>query len=188
MTTQTAITALAEWLRAEVCPGLRFKVAAKFKVASDAGYQYRLATPAVYETYFPATAAEHGKDDDDRPQFAPCIIVTIAGQSTFSTETGMVEYPFNLLLQTWNPGEHGINENGEPVFTESAEGWRDVANLADTIAKKLAEAECPGGLCVTDDIVTTLPAAEGNEFYPYYRAEVAFTATAARRLAPKFDI
>lgn len=188
MTTQTAISALAQWLRTEVCPDLRFKVAAKFKLASDVGYQYRLAAPAVYETYFPATAAEHGREDDDRPQVAPAIIVTIAGQSTYSTKSGMVEYPFNLLLQTWNPGTHGVSENGEPTFVESAEGWRDVVNLADTVAGTLAEAECPGGLCLTDDIVTTLPSMEGNEFYPYYRAEVAFTATAARRIAPKFGI
>ncbi len=188
MTHQQAITLLATWLREEVCANLRYKVATVYKVAQDAGYEYELAAPAVYETYFPRGAAEREPKVANRPVMAPCIIVTISGQSTLATQDGMLSLPFRLLLQTWNPGSHAVDEDGKPCFRVDAEGWRDVASFADVVAKAIAEAECPGGLAVTDDILTTLPEASENDFYPYYRAEIAFTASAARRITSKYGI
>ncbi len=192
MTTQSVLDNLAAWIESEVTPQVTLKKAVMFGLAEDEGYSFELVHPAVYVTTFPRTAAEHENENDDRPILAPAIIVYASGTSTINTATGATETPITLLVQTWNPGKHDLitNEAGEtvPAFRVDAEGWRDLACFVDKIISALAQAELPGGLAISKNISYSLPDVEENNFYPYYRSEVTFTATHYMTLQAKFNI
>lgn len=192
MTTQNVLDNIAAWLESEVTPAVTLKKAVQFGVAEDEGYKHALVQPAVYVTTFPRTAAEHENEEDSRPILAPSIIVYSSGASVINTATGAIDTPITLLVQTWNPGKHEMisTENGEqvPAFRVDAEGWRDLASFVDRIISALAQAELPAGLALSTEINYTLPDVEDNNFYPYYRSEITFTATHYKRIKPKFNI
>jgi len=189
MTTQQVIGNMADWLRSTVCSRVQGKRAALYGQASAEDYNYTMENPAVYESCFPANAAEWDKDDRERhPIVAPAMVLSASGESTLDTAHGIIETPLRILVQTWNPGKHAKDAAGNPVFAVDAEGWRDVACLTDRIVSELANAELPGGMLVTGDIRFELPDVEDNEFYPYYRASVEFSVSYARILKPKFNI
>ncbi len=189
MTTQQVIGNMADWLRSTVCSREQGKRAALYEQAAAEDYAYTLVHPAVYESCFPANAAEWDSDAPERhPIVAPALVLSTAGESTLDTAHGRIETPLRLLVQTWNPGRHAKDADGNPVFAVDAGGWRDVACLVDRLVSELANAELPGGMLVTGDIRYELPDVEENEFYPYYRASVDFFVSYARILKPKFNI
>lgn len=189
MTTQQVMENIAAWLRETVCNHAQGKRAALYEQAAADGYDYTMAATAVYEACFPANAAEWDKDvKEHHPIVAPAVVVSTAGESTMDTAHGTIETPLHFLIQTWNPGKHAHDAEGNPAFVLDSEGWRDVACLTDRIVNALANAELPGGMLVTGDIRYELPDVEDNEFYPYYRAGVDFSVSYARILKPKFNI
>ncbi len=189
MTTQQVIGNMAAWLRSAVCSRVQGKRAALYEQATAEGYAYTLVAPAVYEACFPINAAEWDKDAQERhPIVAPALVLSTAGESTLDTAHGLIETPLRILVQTWNPGQHARDAEGNPVFAVDAEGWRDLACLVDRLVTELANAELPGGMLVAGDIRFELPDVEENEFYPYYRANIEFSVSYARILNPKFNI
>lgn len=189
MTTQEVISKLTAWVQETVCDKLQFKRATEYGQAAAAEYKYTLVKPCAYEVALPANAAEYDKEGEaDAPITAPCVIVTSSGNGTVNTRAGWVETPISLRVQTWNPGLHVTDEAGNPSFTVTAEGWRDLAIFIDRIAKELADAELPAGLALSTQIQTKLPDVENNNYYPYYRGTVEFSVTHNRRIKPKFDI
>lgn len=189
MTTQEVIDNLSAWLKEAVCSKQFLKRATVYEQAMHEGYEYSLVNPAVYEGTFPPDAAEYDSETEGAaPNVAPCIIVTCSGASTYNTKAGWIETPVTLKVQTWNPGQHGTDADGNPTFTVTADGWRDLAAFIDAIVKELANAEFPGGLGIADEIVFTLSEIEENPYYPYYRGTVEFSVTHSRRIKRKFDI
>lgn len=189
MTTQEVISNLSAWLKEAVCDKLELKRATEYEQASAEGYKYTLVKPAVYEVTLPANAAEYDKEGDtDAPIVAPCVTVTCSGTGTLNTRAGWVETPITLNVQTWNPGMHVTDADGNTGFAVTSEGWRDLAVFIDRITKELADAELPGGLVLSAEIRPTFPNVEDNQYYPYYRGRVEFSVTHNRRIKPKFNI
>ena len=184
MTTLQLIRNLAKWLE-EQTADLKFKRASEFSEVQAEGYQYKLTRPAVYELQLPVNAAEHIEGGEENPITAPAIIVATGGETTLDTASGMISTQIQLKIHTWNPGHHAEAENGESVFSVDGEGWRDCVSFIDTITKRLADAEFPGGASLTGEITNALPDSDENPYYPYYIGSIQFELQHFRR--PKGD-
>lgn len=188
MTTQQLISNLAQWLE-EHSADLKYKRASEFSEVQAEGYKYKLTRPAVYELQLPVNAAEHIEGEEEAPITAPAIIVATGGETTLDTATGQTDTQILLKIHTWNPGQHATDENGESVFTVDGEGWRDCVSLIDTITKRLADAEFPGGGSIAGEITSALPDGEENPYFPYYIGTIQFTLQHFRRpKGSKFNI
>lgn len=184
MATTTAIHALAEWLRREVCPNLEFKVPDNESQTDE--YRYELRHPSVYEMFAPPSRLAQMQNRE----MCPGILVHLTDGDDSPRKPQRV-YKFRLLLCVWNPGTHPQDGGGAEEFVANANGWNDVWNMNDALLMKLKNAETIGGVLRIkgEDGFHYEPYKEDEaiiDFYPFFFATLEFSCEATMVPSTKY--
>ncbi|MBP1580801.1 MAG: hypothetical protein J6A26_00190 [Oscillospiraceae bacterium] len=141
------IDTLTDWAKTNICSQIKLKVPPSNEAAVDAGYEYKLVTPAAFSMYIPTS--------DKLPPsifspFPSLCVGFVNGEDTPATGRGAVDV--QLMFSTWDPGLHGEDwliptkykewkqwsgEDAENYFQRSGDGWRDAWNFVDIALRKL---------------------------------------------------
>lgn len=145
MNTSAVVETVIDWLRAEVCPKVKFKVPPKGR-ADDRNYEYETANPKALEGFAPPRTSKDSLADFER--FAPAVFVR-ATDTDYRLD-GTLRVDLELTPLTWSPGEHDkdrwepsgraghlIEPKGQDQFVRDSKGWRDAWSLADLIVSTI---------------------------------------------------
>lgn len=187
MTNLKQLDDLVDWFRNRVAPKRTYKVPPGEDEAETAGYEYKLAHPAVYALTTPMTdTGFFGQLDQDGNivQVAPSIIIQLLeGYDTSIAEGGTDGVnKIRIVFQIWNPGLHTADG-----FARNNDGWRDLYNLMETAHAEIKKARILNGHYVVDGLLRYKPASfEGAplDLYPYYQGEMTFEVKCPRIYLP----
>jgi len=185
------IDTLTEWAQSNICDHVKLKVPPENSEATDAGYEYTLATPVAFPMYVPSS--EKLPPNIHSP-FPSLCVRFLTGQDDMSASNSSVEV--QLCFSVWDPGLHGddlLFPNGsgaffklsteakKDYFQRNGEGWRDAWNFVDTALRTVESAANIGDFILDRSAPVKFgPLTEQEsipDFYPFWFAWVSFTLT-----------
>lgn len=182
------IDTLAAWAKANICDQVKLKVPPPNDEDVDAGYEYQLATPAVFPMYVPSS--DKLPPDIHSPFPALCVGFA-AGEDALNGNSGHLDVQFSF--SAWDPGLHGedwllpdgkggakrwTGEEADAYFKRTGTGWRDVWNFVDTALRTLESVTNIGGYVIDRTVpIRYGPLTEQEaiaDLYPLWFAWVSF--------------
>lgn len=190
MSVVNILDSVTEWVRENICTQIKLKLPPDNDTdPTDAGYEYKLVTPAAFPLFVPA------KDKAPPGILSPIPSVCVRfleGDEILATSKGTIG--IQLCFSTWNPGLHGQdilrpNEKGgskiwtgpeaDAHFQRSADGWRDAWNFVDIALRELGNTTNVGGYLVNQrDPIKFGPLTEEGaiiDAYPLWFAWCSFS-------------
>ena len=194
MTVVTALDALTEWARENICSKIKLKVPPTDDQApDDAGYEYQLTNPAAFTMYVPT-----------KEKLPPAILSPIPsvcvrfveGADDMSGGNGTISV--ELCFSTWDPGAHGKDiimpnpdspmepkrwsgPEADAYFRRNGDGWRDAWNMVDIALREIESATNIGSLVIDRSVPVKFGPLKEQEsipdFYPFWFAWVSFTVS-----------
>ena len=194
MTVVTTLDTITQWVRERIAPKIKLKVPPQDESApTDAGYDYQLANPAVFELYVPT-----------KEKLAPGILSPIPsicvrfaeGSDDLSKYSGAIGV--ELYFSAWDPGTHGrdilLPVEGKPLerkqwtgpeaeayFRRNGDGWRDAWNAVDFALREIERATNINGLVIDRRVpIRYGPLREQEaipDYYPFWFAWISFSVT-----------
>lgn len=150
------LDSVTEWVEANICSKIKLKVPPESDTApTDAGYEYKLVTPAAFPLFVPA------KDKLSPEILSPVPSVCVRfleGSESLASSKGTIG--MQLCFSTWEPGLHGedillpdgkggskrwTGPEADVFFRRSGEGWRDAWNFVDIALRELGNTLHVGG-------------------------------------------
>lgn len=175
-----------DWLQAEVCEKVRFKL--PNDNVNDAGYNHELVTPSAFVLYTPS---KDRLPPDIRAPFPSVCVRLSEGEHTHE---GLHIMRLVLNFATWNPGIHGrdvftpmeegtggegYDQENKASYQRAADGWMDVYNFIDVTLREIENAGNIGGMRVrSEDGIKYGMAREQNaveDYYPFWAAWLTFS-------------
>lgn len=188
MSVVRVIDTLTEWAKENICEKIRLKVPPLNEEANDAGYEYKLATPAAFGMYVPTS--EKLPPNVHNP-FPSLCVRFFKGQDTPSEGEGFVNVQF--CFSTWDTGLHGkdiLKLDGEKsfkswsgaeadaYFKRNGEGWRDAWNFVDIALRAVESVTNIGGYVIDRNTPIEFgPLTEQEsipDLYPFWFAWISF--------------
>jgi len=182
------IDTLAEWAKNNVCEQVKLKVPPQNDEDVDAGYEYRLATPAVFPMYVPTSDKLPPNIHSPFPSL--CVRFT-GGEDAMANGSGHLDVQF--CFSAWDPGLHGKDilapngdgtyrrwsgEEADAYFKRTGTGWRDVWNFVDVALRMLESVTHIGGYVIDRTVpIKYGPLTEQEaipDLYPLWFAWISF--------------
>lgn len=181
------IDAVTDWVRENVCQGIKLKAPpVDERAATDAGYEYQLVTPSAFSMFVPAK-------DKLPPNISPIPSVCVrfmTGTENLTDSEGTVGV--QLAFSAWDPGYHskdifdpvnGIQnaykQRAEADFDKNGGGWRDAWNFVDIALRKIGSAHAIGGYQIDRSIPVKFGPLQEQEaiidYYPFWFAWLTFS-------------
>lgn len=175
--TAQTISEVVDWVAAKVAPRL------EYLVPVDDGAVDRIATERANPTVFPLFVPSAERLSESQHQ-APSIAVQLLGGSDALDSAR--SFNIRLVLTVWSPGR--FEGDG---FVRSLDGWRELFNGLDVIARAVESAESIAGCAV--DLKTGVSYGlmefdnEIPDLYPYWMGRVDFTLACGIPLNKRFN-
>ena len=159
---------ITAWAQRDICSKIMLKVPPSNAEPNDHAYEYRVVNPQAFTMYVPT--------EDKLPKGVPSAFPSLCvrfleGGDDLASKTGTIGIQF--LLSTWNPGTYG-----EDTFQRNADGWRDIWNFVDIVARSLEQVTSIAGYEIDPAVpIKYGPLAEQEsipDFYPFWFAWVSF--------------
>lgn len=181
------IDTVTAWARQNISEQVRLKMPPENVEANDAGYDYKLVTPATFAVYTPTSDKLPPRVQSPFPSL--CVRI-LSGEDNLASGSGTAEVQF--CFSAWGPGLHdkdyfwpvkdqpGVwhQGNGSEDFTRSGEGWRDAWNFVDVALRALESVpQIDGYMIDRGQHIKYGPLTEQEsipDFYPFWFAWVSF--------------
>ena len=184
------IDTVTAWARQNISEQVRLKMPPENVEANDAGYDYKLVTPATFALYTPTSDKLPPRVQSPFPSL--CVRI-LSGEDDLASGSGTAEVQF--CFSAWDPGLHdqdyfwpvkdqpGVwhQGNGSEDFTRGGEGWRDAWNFVDVALRALESVTEIGGYTIDrSQPIKYGPLTEQEsipDFYPFWFAWASFKIT-----------
>lgn len=181
------IDTVTAWARQNISEQVRLKMPPENVEANDAGYDYKLVTPATFAVYTPTSDKLPPHVQSPFPSL--CVRI-LSGEDNLASGSGTSEVQF--CFSAWDPGLHdkdyfwpvqdqpGVwnQGNSSKDFTRSGEGWRDAWNFVDVALRALESVtQIDGYMIDRSQHIKYGPLTEQEsipDFYPFWFAWVSF--------------
>lgn len=184
------IDTVTAWARQNISEQVRLKMPPENVEANDAGYDYKLVTPATFALY---TSTSDKLPPRVQSPFPSLCVRILSGEDDLASGSGTAEVQF--CFSAWDPGLHdqdyfwpvkdqpGVwhQGNGSEDFTRGGEGWRDAWNFVDVALRALESVTEIGGYTIDrSQPIKYGPLTEQEsipDFYPFWFAWASFKIT-----------
>lgn len=192
MSVVNIIDRVTEWAREEICKPVKLKCPPddSENIANDAGYEYKLVTPACFALYVPT---KEKLPPSIMSTFPSVAIRIMEGSDSLDGSGGNIK--LEMVFSTWDTGTHGkdmllpikgmpgeflkmSDDEASTYFERNSDGWRDAWNWVDTALRALESTTNINGYEI--DRKTPIkfgPITEQEaivDFYPFWFAWVSF--------------